>query len=199
MSPVVITALVAGSAWLAILTVGLMLCIRQLGAVMVRVELVARGAGGAHSHGAMVGFELSKELVERAPFLAHGRRAILLLSPTCSTCQQLIDEFNDPGPPAGLSLPNELVVLLVQDDGGRAGNDVASALSRYARVVRGTEAKDLARALRLANLPSAILVHNRRVAGSLLFLDRLSQIGELLTGAPALDGHQTVAAIGQPE
>lgn len=198
MSSLVVTALVAASVWLLILTVGLLLCIRQLGALMVRTELIARGAGGAHAHGAVVGFELSEDLLQSAPILREGRRVVLLLSATCATCEQLVEEFATVGPPARLSLPEELVVLLVQDDGGEAADEAVQAITPYATVLRGPEATQIARGLRLANLPSAIYLLDRRIAGSLAFVDRLSQIDELLAGAPLQSRNGEAEAVPQP-
>jgi hypothetical protein len=197
MSSLVVAALVVASVWLLILTVGLLLCIRQLGALMVRTELIARGAGGAQAHGAAVGFELSEDLLRSAPMLREGRRVVLLLSATCATCEQLIEEFAAVGPPVTLSLPEELVVLLVQDDGGERGNEAVQAMTPYATVLRGPEATQIARGLRLANLPSAIYVQDRRIAGSLVFVDRLSQIDELLSGAPSQSRNGEPAAAPQ--
>jgi len=197
MSSLVVAALVAASVWLLILTVGLLLCIRQLGALMVRTELIARGAGGAQAHGAVVGFELSEDLLQSAPMLREGRRVVLLLSATCTTCEQLVEEFATVGPSATLSLPEELVVLLVQDDGGERGDEAVEAMTPYATVLRGPEATQIARGLRLANLPSAIYLQDRRIAGSLAFVDRLSQIDDLLSGASAQSSNGAPAAAPQ--
>jgi hypothetical protein len=184
MTPVVLIAVAAATVWLLALTVALMLCVRQLGALTVRMELIARGAGG-HAHGAMVGFQLSDELLERAPFLAEGTRAVLLLSGSCSTCAKLIGELETQGRPDRLSTPDELVILHVRERGSKE-EPALGTIRSIGRVIDEPDSTNLARSLRLANLPSALLIEDGHITATLAFIDHVSQIDDMLGGSMQL-------------
>jgi hypothetical protein len=140
---------------------------------------------------------LSEELLARAPFLRRGRRVVVLLSATCTTCERLISEFRSVGPPRSLSLPDELVVLVVEERGSESTH-VDDAIAAYATVIHDPKATEIARGLRLANVPSAIFVENGLIVGNLVFLDRLTQIDDLIAGSPASTQQALSTAEPQP-
>jgi hypothetical protein len=181
MTIVAVVAVVIATAWLCVLTVAVMLCIRQLGALTVRLDLVARGGGG-YAHGASVGFRLHESLGDLYAPLVSGRRIVLLVSATCTTCAKLIDELVDRGLPQALTLADGLIVLV----GGRdqeLARPVIDALSRIGTVIAEPMTTEIARGLRLANVPSALLLENGLITGSLQFVDHVYQIEELVAGA----------------
>lgn len=171
------------TAWLVVLTVAVMMCIRQIGAVQVRVELVALGGGGSYSHNATLGFRLADHLIARHPELSRGRKALLLVTATCPTCGALVDEF-ETSTPTMLALPDQLIVLVVGEESEQTSH-IVNMLRGRATVVRDPLATDIARGLRLANVPSAVLLDDGIITGSLVFIDHVAQLDELASGADA--------------
>ncbi|HVC86313.1 MAG TPA: hypothetical protein VNC40_02685 [Gaiellaceae bacterium] len=174
--------LAAASVWMVVLTVAIMLCIRQLGGLTVRLELVARGGGG-YAHGASVGFRISDALIRLYPDLGRGRRILVLVSSTCTTCARLIEEFRQFGPPPAITAPEELIALVAGHEEQQA-NQIVETLEGMAAIIREPLATELARGLRLANVPSALLIDDGLITGSLVFVDHVAQLEELLRGAP---------------
>lgn len=176
------------AAWLLVLTVVILMVVRQIGAMLVRIELVARGGGSSYAHGALVGLRLAEHLVTQHPFLASGRKVVLLVSGTCTTCAGLIDELSSTWTPTYFDARDELVVLVVGADDGRR-TAIVEDLHDRAFVVVDPVATDIARNLKLANVPSAIVIDAGVIAASRIFIDRAIQLDEMISGpVPAPDG-----------
>lgn len=182
MTTSVLVAVGVATVWLLVLTVVVMMCVRQLGAVIVRIELVARGGGGSYAHGASVGFRLTDHLVSRYPDLGRGRRAVVLVSSTCVTCAGLIEDFRAPHTLAAMTLPEELIALIVGSDHEQV-DYIEQMLEGTAKTFRDPAATDIARGLRLANVPSALLLDDGIITGSLVFIDRVAQLDDLVAAA----------------
>jgi hypothetical protein len=195
MSTLGVVAVVVVSAWLAMVTVVAMLCVRQLGALTVRLDLVARGGGGSHAHGAAVGFRLNEQLVELYPPLATGRRVLLLISSTCTTCARLVEEFRSEGPPPSIAVPDEFVVLLAGPEEEQA-ETIAEVFADISMTIRDPLATQVARGLRLANVPSALLLDDGVITGSLQFVDHVAQLDELVSGKPTITIETIVPTAG---
>jgi hypothetical protein len=193
MNAVSVITIAITAAWLLILTVALLLCIRQLGAMTVRMQLLAVG-GGANRHGSSIGFRVSDDLVRLEPEIGNGRRVVLLTSTTCTTCAELLAEFAAGHRPASLHLPDELVALLPGDSKDGAHQAAVAAFEGRARVVVDPAATVLARGLKMANVPSALLVENGLITGNLLFVEGVEQIDRLVGGLESpIDAKQVAA------
>lgn len=193
MNTALVVTIAVASAWLLVLTVALLLCIRQLGALTVRMQLLAVG-GGVHTHGSSIGFRISDELVQLEPEIANGRRVVLLISSTCTTCAELLDEFARGRPPSSLRLPDELVALLPGDTNDGAHQAAVEAFDGRGRVVLDPVATTLARGLKMANVPSALLVEDGLITGNLLFVEDVDQIDRLVGGLESVPDPQQVVS-----
>jgi hypothetical protein len=185
MSAHVLIALVIASAWLVVLTVAVMLCVRQVGALTVRVQLLSVGGAGG-SHGSSLGFRINDVLLRLAPELAAGRRVVLLLSANCTTCASVIDQLERRTLPTELRLPEELVVLLPGSEDDTSIAIVASSLRTKAQVLLDPIATTVARGLRMANVPSALLIEDTVITGNLAFVNEVQDIDRMV-GSMSLD------------
>ncbi|MGH8602343.1 MAG: hypothetical protein ACREXR_06075 [Gammaproteobacteria bacterium] len=94
MSGLEIMALVLASAWLAILTVVVVLIVRQISLITVRLSLAGE-ALSLDDSGPEVGSRLPDEVVSMVPEFDEARAYLLLLSASCEPCRELAEELSD--------------------------------------------------------------------------------------------------------
>lgn len=181
------SAIGVATVWLLVLTVGVMLCIRQLGALTARMEIVAMGSGAGQ--GAALGFQISGDLARAHPGLAAGRRIVLVLSATCASCAELMRRIDLGDRPQSLGAVDGVIALLVgaDDPSRRSSRDVLSDVA--GDVVVDPLATAVAQALRMKTIPSALYLIDGVVAGTIMFLDRLEQIDDMVHSAELGAGH----------
>lgn len=196
MSTLLGVAVGAVAIWLVVMTIALMLCVRQLGALTVRMRILAVGNGGS-GHGSSIGFRISDDLARLEPALAHGRRVVLLISATCSTCAELVHAIRTDGGPSSLDLPDELLVVLPGDPTSAPIRAAAAAFEGRGHVIFDPIATTLARGLKMANVPSALVVESGLITGNLLFVEDLDQIDRLVGGLSALEAPKE-SAVREP-
>lgn len=84
-----LVAVMAGTVWLAILTVVVILLVRQLGLVTLRLD----GFNPQlflENDGPLVGSDLPSEAVSLIPELVAGKQHLLLISGSCTPCRDLV-------------------------------------------------------------------------------------------------------------
>jgi hypothetical protein len=172
-------AVILVSLWLLVLTVATMLCIRQLGALTVRMQLLGLGSGTG-GHGSSVGFRITDDLIRLEPAIGTGRRVVLLVSATCDTCAALIEELESNRVRTQLRLPEELLVLLPGRRADTAVDTAVELLDGRVMLILDPIATTLARGLKMSNLPSALLIEDGLITGNLLFVEELGQIDRLV-------------------
>lgn len=169
-----VIALVVVAVWLTVMSVLVLLCVRQISALMIRVDLTARGASGIVA--TTIGFRLSAALAERAPFLTEGPKLVILLSTTCDPCLDLIAELRRGTTPANLGPENRVILLRTQGD--PAADVVIHELEPFARVIAGDAAEDVARGLGMNTTPTAVLLDDGEVTGTGV-AHRVAELDEL--------------------
>jgi hypothetical protein len=88
-------ALVLVAAWLALISVLVLLLVRQVGLITVRLDR-ARSAGAPVADGLAVGEHLPPEVTDRLPdTVAQTRGYLLVLGAVCQPCRQLLDDLRD--------------------------------------------------------------------------------------------------------
>lgn len=160
-----IVALAAVGIWLGLLSLLLILAIRQIGLLTVRLDrMLAEAAAGVprelERDGLMIGMEVSVEVTAAVPECAGDHAYLLLLSSICTPCRAFAAElqrrrFN----------PEEPLVALIP---GRreAADGLIAMLPAGVRTIRDPEAGELAqRHLRLTTTPSALLIEDGVVVG----------------------------------
>ena len=148
MSGVAVVALVLVCAWLGVLSLVVVLLVRQIGLLTVRLS-VASQALSLDNDGPQVGSKVPDELVSALPSLLEDERAyVLLLSATCDPCRELVSEI-------GERHFEQTIVALVPGREEMAG-ELASLLPSGMQTVTDPEATRLAEVLRISSTPFAL-------------------------------------------
>jgi hypothetical protein len=149
-----VVALVAVAGWLALLTLGLLLTIRQVALVMVRLDTGATES----DDGPMIGMPVPREAIDVLPDLDLELRYLLFLTPNCGPCGTLASELDDP------RLAEQPVIAVLRGDERGAGDLGARLPSRMARI-EDPDASVIAESLRVRGAPFAVQVEHGIVSG----------------------------------
>lgn len=153
MSPLELIALIAGTLWLGILTLGLLLAIRQISILTLRVEA---GSFSVADDGLPLGSPVPQEVLEALP-LSTEPVNVLVMSASCRPCREVAEELHD------AELEGPLVVLLPGADDLAAA--VRALLPSRLPVVADPDAHTLAEALGIKSTPFAVSIADGAVVG----------------------------------
>lgn len=142
MTGIGVGALVAVAVWLALLTLGLILCIRELTLLRIRVD---RGPEfSVDDDGLSIGEAVPPDVLEVIP--QHTRHPfILLLSATCGPCRELAESLG------ATDIGNDVIVLVPGRE--ELAEGMVSMLPEELEIVRDPKAVELARSLRVQSTP----------------------------------------------
>src|SRR3712207_193407 len=155
MSALAIAALVLVCIWLGVLTLVVVLLVRQIGLLTVRLS-VASQAFSLDNDGPDVGSNLPEDVTSVVPELNEERAFLLLISSSCTPCRELVADLQ------GEPRFEEKVVALVPGHEDQA-REMAALLPSGIRVVLDPEAARLAGALDLESTPFALEVERGMV------------------------------------
>jgi hypothetical protein len=147
MSGVAVAALVLVCVWLGVLSLVVVLLVRQIGLLTVRLS-VASQALSLDNDGPEVGSKLPDEVVSALPALEGERAYVVLLSATCDPCRELVSDI-------GERHFEQTIVALVPGREQMAG-ELASLLPSGMQAVLDPEASRLAEALKIHSTPFAL-------------------------------------------
>ncbi len=153
MSDIGLAALAAVASWLAILSVMVLVLVRQLGVITVR--LMERPASAAMQGGLTVGMEAPRDVRDALPELHAGPTFLLLTSATCGPCQELVSEL-------GRLEPQTNAVALLPGH-ARAADALQGMFPGWIRVIRDPEAYALSQSLQIDSTPFAMAFEGDRV------------------------------------
>jgi hypothetical protein len=152
MSALAIAALVLVCAWLGVLTLVVMLLVRQVGLLTVRISMATQ-AMSLDDDGPEIGSSLPEDVAEVMP---EGERAyLLLISADCDPCRELVAELD------GHRFEQKVVALVPGRQEQAA--ELAALLPPGVRVVLDPEATQLAESLDLESTPFALEVESGTV------------------------------------
>src|SRR5918998_2226825 len=154
MSALAIAALVLVCMWLGVLTLVVVLLVRQIGLLTVRLS-VAGGATPLDNDGPEIGSSVPEEVAAVLPDQAEDHAYLLLISSTCLPCWELVADL-------GERRFEQNIVALVPGHGEKAG-ELAALLPSGMRVVLDPEASRLAGALQLESTPFALEIERGAV------------------------------------
>ena len=152
MSALAIAALVLVCIWLGILTLVVVLLVRQVGLLTVRLSTAARTIS-LDDDGPEVGSSLPEDVAELMP--EEEPAYLMLISAGCDPCRELVAELD------GRRF-EQSIVALVPGREEQAG-ELAALLSSNMRVVLDPEATQLAESLDLESTPFALEVEGGTV------------------------------------
>lgn len=138
--------------WLGVLTVVVVLVVRQIALLTARLS-VTDGETFLANDGPLLDTAVPQEALSALPSLVHGQTQLLLLSGTCGPCRDLASElarrrFQSPGTVVLASGRAELADALV------------ALLPSGLRTLRDPEAARVARALHIQSTPFAVLIED---------------------------------------
>jgi hypothetical protein len=154
MSALLIAALVLACVWLGVLTLVVVLLVRQIGLLTVRLS-VAGEATPLDDDGPEIGSSVPEDVAAVLPDQAEEHAYLLLVSSTCLPCWELVADL-------GERRFEQNIVALVPGHGEKAG-ELAALLPSSVRVVLDPEATRLAGALQLESTPFVLEVEHSTV------------------------------------
>ncbi len=171
-----ITALILVSMWLVVLTVVILLVVRQISLITIRLSL-AGGAFSLDDGGPDIGSHLPDEVTSMLPELDEGSAYLLLLSASCESCREVAEELG------GHRLDSTVVALIP----GRqeVAQGIAELLPSEIKPMLDPEAVELSGYLQIDSTPFALRVEDGDVVrkahlyeGASDFLDFVERDGE---------------------
>lgn len=172
MSALAALAAVALGAWLVVLTVVLLLVVRQLALVTYRVEHL--GGNVAPRDGLPLAASLPREVTSAIPEAEWQRTYVLLTSSSCAPCQQLIPQLN--------RLDVRAAVVALLPGRGPAAEQMEREFPDWARVIRDPEATALARVLDIDRTPFAFELANGMVTAK-TYVHSVADLARLMSDA----------------
>ena len=154
MSALAITALVLVCTWLGVLTLVVVLLVRQIGLLTVRLS-VASQTLSLDDDGPEVGSNVPEDVASILADLEEDRGYLLLISAGCTPCRELVVEL-------GEHRFEQKILALVPGREEQA-SQLAALLPSDIRVVLDPEATELAESLELESTPFAIEVEGGTV------------------------------------
>jgi hypothetical protein len=154
MSALAIAALVLVCIWLGVLTLVVVLLVRQVGLLTVRLS-VAGEATSLDNDGPEIGSSVPEDVAVVLPDQAEEHAYLLLISSTCLPCWELATDLAE-------HRFEQKIVALVPGHEERAG-ELAALLPSSMRVVLDPEATRLAGALQLESTPFALEIERGAV------------------------------------
>ena len=156
MSTLAIAALVLACIWLGVLTLVVVLLVRQIGLLTVRLS-VAGDTISLDDDGPEVGSSIPEDVASVLPNRGKERAFLLLISSSCTPCRELVADLQ------GEHSFEQKIVALVPGPEEQA-RELAALLSSGMRAVLDPEATRLAEALDLESTPFALEVERGMVS-----------------------------------
>ncbi len=155
MSGLEVTALVLVSAWLGILSLVVVLLVRQIGLITVRLSLVSEPFS-LDDGGPEMGSRIPDGVLSVLPELDGRRAHLLLFSASCEPCRELAEELS------GRRIDSTVVALIP----GRqeVAEGIADLLPSGIRTVLDPEAVELSEHLEIQSTPFALRVEDGNVS-----------------------------------
>lgn len=164
---VMVIAMVA--VWLAVLSMVVLLLVRQVALLNVRI---ARGAGAAAARdGLMIGRPIPESVATQLPEVRLGVVYVLLMSAICAPCREV-------APQLGRLRIDEPVVALVPGN-GEAVRGLIEMLPSWFRVIADPAATQIAKELQIESTPFAFEVEFGIVTGK-VFIHEASDLMHLV-------------------
>jgi hypothetical protein len=155
MSALETVALVAAGIWIGVLSLVVILLVRQVGLLTVRLDR-QREEEAPVMEGIPLGEALPQDVVTALPAMNGSATYVLLLGGMCPPCQQLALGMKDES-------PQQAIVAVISGEEG--GDAIAELLAPHAQVVREPQASAIANGLGVATTPFAVEVVSGEVVG----------------------------------
>lgn len=154
MSDTELAALVLIAVWLALLSLAVLIVIRQLGFITLQLH----GSGLATEDGPIIGTVLSSSIVAAVPELAVGLHYLIFLATDCRPCLNFASELTD----SGFTHPD---LVVVYSGGNKSDDKLADLLPAAMRRYEPDRASLLQDQLTVNATPSILQVEEGVIVG----------------------------------
>jgi hypothetical protein len=180
MSGMAIAALLLACVWLGVLSLVVVLLVRQVGLLSLRLSAVGQGQTvSLDDDGPEIGSNVPEDVSASLSHLEGERAYLLLASATCGSCREVIADI-------GSHHFEQQVTALIP---GREelSSEIATLLPPGVRAVLDPEASKLADALKIHSTPFAVEIQDGKIAGKAYLYNRGSDFIEFVEqkGPPA--------------
>lgn len=156
MSMVESLALLLVVVWGSILTMAVLVLVREIAILRIRLELMGNAAS-RRNDGLDLGRPVPAEVLQALPMLSTNRVFVLIVSSICSACVELAPQFRE------RRLPVEIKVLLTGT--GVPADALAAEFPGQFTILRDPLATPLAKALAVQSTPFVLAIEHGRVVG----------------------------------
>lgn len=153
----ILLALVLVALWLGVVTLVLLVLIRQVTALQLALQQRAGESFSVDADGPVVGTTVDEavmDVLRRTDLDTDGALNVLVLSSTCGPCREIVTAFEHE------RAPHEPIVALVAGSGLPSAELSGLAAQRFEAVVHGGPADEAAQALSIHSSPFLVLIHN---------------------------------------
>jgi hypothetical protein len=172
MNGLAVVALVLTCVWLAILTLVVVLLVRQIALLTVRLSVVGRQSPNLDNDGPEVGSAVPEEVAFALPEVGGERAYVLLISANCSPCRELV---------AGIRRHDfEQTIVALLPGSEELADELVDLLPPGVLAVRDPEARRLAHALSISATPFAVEVEHGTVTRKAYLYDGASDLLEFV-------------------
>lgn len=174
MGALAVAALVLVCIWLGVLTLVVVLLVRQVGLLTVRLSMASQ-AISLDDDGPEIGSSLPEDVASVMP--EEDPAYLLLVSAGCDPCRELVAELD------GRSFEQSVVALVPGRE--EQATEIAALLPSDMRVVLDPEATDLAESLELESTPFVLEVEGGTVTRKAHIFGGTSALNEFLEAGRA--------------
>jgi hypothetical protein len=154
MNNLVVVAIIVMTAWLVILSVLLLLSIRQIGILTVRLSMDGERFS-LDKDGPEIGSNLPAEVIKIVPEVESLDANFMLLSASCNPCRDLAANLGE------YTFPAKIIVLLAGRE--ELAEGLVSMLPSDFQIVRDPEATQVAAAFHIESTPFGVGITNGKV------------------------------------
>ncbi len=190
MSALAIAALVLVCMWLGVLTLVVVLLVRQIGLLTVRLS-VAGEATSLDNDGPEIGSRVPEDVAAVLPDQSEEHAYLLLISSTCLPCWELATDL-------GEHRFEQNIVALVPGHEEQAG-ELAALLPSSMRVVLDPEATRLAGTLQLESTPFALEIERGAVTRKAYLHEGAADLIEFVESANSAAEEKNFVEISEKE
>lgn len=149
-------AVAAAAVWLALLSLVLVLVVRQLGILTVRLDATSPVTARSDD-GPEIGSDLPQEAAAVLADVRDGVRYLVLMAATCRPCRELAAELGE------RDLDARFLALVPGRE--QLADGLISLLPAQLRVIRDPVATEVAESLGITSTPFAVEVEDGKVSG----------------------------------
>jgi hypothetical protein len=157
MSTLAVTAITFTAVWLGILTLVVVILVRQTAILAFRQERVGSSTPPADTDGLAVGLPVPPPILAAIPEARSGVTYVLLTSASCTPCRELVPKL--------VKVRVEEPIIALAPGRPELADSLAALFPPGIRVIRDPQASELAQELKIQQTPFAIEITAGHVTG----------------------------------